>query len=167
MDPETQCYIIIDLPEPESLIQHKHDKLARTTTTTNDHTTTMTTTTTTTTITHNHDHDHTQLTTRTRTMTTHVCIQYIVYSMLNIDYSVLIRHVLTSTRDSNPRLLTVREPAKSLQSRVKTRTRESGKPATRCKGAGFPRGRYGFRFLTHGLPVIFPNLRCCRLTRGH
>ena len=29
MDPETQCYIVVDLPEPESLIQRKHDELAR------------------------------------------------------------------------------------------------------------------------------------------
>ena len=51
----------------------------------------------------------------------------------------------------------MREPAKSPKSRVKTRTRESGKPTTRCKGAGFPRGGCGFGFFTHGLPVIIPN----------
>jgi hypothetical protein len=39
---------------------------------------------------------------------------------------------------------------------VNTRTRESGKPATRCKGAGFPRGRCRLCFLTHGLPVKNP-----------
>jgi hypothetical protein len=39
---------------------------------------------------------------------------------------------------------------------VNTRTRESGKPATRCKGAGFPRGGCGLHFLTHGLPVKNP-----------
>jgi hypothetical protein len=51
----------------------------------------------------------------------------------------------------------VREPAKSSNSRVNTRTRESGKPTTRCKGTGFPRGGCGFPFLTHGLPVINPS----------
>jgi hypothetical protein len=69
---------------------------------------------------------------------------------------VLILNIVTSTRDSNPRLLTVRESAKSSNSRVNTRTRESGKPATCCKGTGFPRGGCGFPFLTHGLPVINP-----------
>jgi hypothetical protein len=50
----------------------------------------------------------------------------------------------------------MREPAKTCNSRVNTRTRESGKPATHCKGAGFPRGGCGFRFLTYGLPVKNP-----------
>jgi hypothetical protein len=50
----------------------------------------------------------------------------------------------------------VREPAKTCNSRVNTRTCESGKPATHCKGAGFPRGGCRFRFLTHGLPVKNP-----------
>jgi hypothetical protein len=58
--------------------------------------------------------------------------------------------------DSNLRLLTVRVPTKVSNSRVNTRTRESRKPMTRCKGAGFSRGGCGFRFLTHGLPVINP-----------
>jgi hypothetical protein len=81
---------------------------------------------------------------------------HIVYSLFNIVFIKHVLNIVTSTRDSNPRLLTVREPAKSSNSRVNTHTRESGKPATRCKGAGFPWGGCGFPFLTHGLPVINP-----------
>jgi hypothetical protein len=58
----------------------------------------------------------------------------------------------------------VREPAKSCNSRVNTCTCESGKPATCCKGAGFPRGGCRFRFLTHGLPVKNPT---CAVISGH